>query len=186
MQTGINRYRQWQDRHSVLFGKLLLLWGLQKYGYPKDCLTKIRFDKHKRPYIDSEIDFNISHSGKYVICAISDTLRVGIDVEKNRNIDLMDYKNHMHPAHWKEIRESAEINNAFFNFWTKIESVLKADGKGIASSLREIHIQNDTAVINGTSWYIRDIELDPGYNCSLTTNTAISEISMTEMKYSEC
>ena len=99
---------------------------------------------------------------------------------------MLDYKNHIHPAHWKEIRESAEINNAFFNFWTKIESVLKADGKGIATSLREIHIQNDIAVINGTSWYTRDIELGPGYSCSLATNTGVLEISMTEMDYFEC
>ena len=40
----INRYRKWEDRQSVLFGKLLLLKGLQEYGFPTNCLKQLEYN----------------------------------------------------------------------------------------------------------------------------------------------
>jgi 4'-phosphopantetheinyl transferase len=71
IRDKINRYVRWQDRQAGLFGKLLLLKGLTEYGgYFPDCLNSLSYNDFGRPFIDSDIDFNISHSGDYVVCAV--------------------------------------------------------------------------------------------------------------------
>src|ERR1044072_5638420 len=65
------RYKQWRDRLLHLAGKLLLLEALQQFGFNSGCLQLLKYNKYNRPYIPGNIDFNISHSGNYVVCAIA-------------------------------------------------------------------------------------------------------------------
>ncbi len=103
IRNKINRYVRWQDRQAGLFGKLLLLKGLTEYGgYPPGCLNSLSYNDFGRPFIDSDIDFNISHSGDYVVCAVGTRRRrvptderVGIDIEKIRPAVLSDFKKYM-------------------------------------------------------------------------------------------
>ena len=70
-QNKILKYRNWQDAQRSLLGKALLINGLHKLGLKQYSLSSIKFSKLERPYFDDSIDFNISHSGGCVICAIS-------------------------------------------------------------------------------------------------------------------
>jgi 4'-phosphopantetheinyl transferase len=62
IKQRIDRYRRWQDRQAVLFGRILLRNCLTEYGYPSECLEMLRVDKWGRLYLDGGIDFNISIS----------------------------------------------------------------------------------------------------------------------------
>jgi len=118
-QQKILRYRRWQDRHAALFRRLLLKMALLEAGYPSSCLELLQFDNYNRPSIDSNIDFNISHSGNYVLCAISRTGRIGIDIEFIKDIDINYYRNFMS-------NNEAPIRR-FHDYWTIKESVMDAD-----------------------------------------------------------
>ena len=71
MGRKIRRYRRWQDQQSAVLGKLLLLYGLQKYGYGKEVLESVEKEKQDKPFIPEVVDFNISHSGRYVLCGFN-------------------------------------------------------------------------------------------------------------------
>src|SRR5256885_810714 len=66
----IRRYRQWQDAHGCLFGKLLLMAALREEGLPGN-LDHMQYTDYGRPYLQNGPDFNISHSGHRVACIVA-------------------------------------------------------------------------------------------------------------------
>ena len=73
--------------------------------------------------------FNLSHSGAYIVLAVSDA-EVGVDVERVQERRLRVAGRVLLP----EEREWMEHNpiERFFRLWTLKESVMKAVGKGLA------------------------------------------------------
>ena len=83
------KYLRWQDRKLNVLGKLLLIEGLKLYNLDSGYLEKLKYTKYGKPYfLDLELDFNISHSGEYAICALAKGMRLGVDIEKIKEIDL--------------------------------------------------------------------------------------------------
>ena len=176
IQTQIMRFKRWQDRHASLLGKILLLEGLKKYGYPPDCLKNLSYSPYNRPFLDDSIDFNISHSGEYVVCAINNEGRVGIDIERMRPLDFSEFRNYMTSEEWNMMHESPDQLEYFYELWTVKESVIKGEGKGLSIPLLDIHWEGETASVSNNLWYIRKILIDPGYSCHVAANHEISEL----------
>ena len=93
MQNQVYSYVKEEDRKRYLFGKLMLRKLLVEYGNSKTILNNIQIGENSRPYLIGNIDFNISHSGDYVICAISNESKIGIDIEKIIPINVMEIEN---------------------------------------------------------------------------------------------
>lgn len=178
IQERINRFRRWQDRKSVLLGKVLLMNGLMGYGYPHDCLQRLSYTKYNRPFIDNSIDFNIAHSEEYVVCALTDKGRVGIDIEKIKLIELEDFKDHITFEQWKTIKESPNQLKKFYELWTVLESVIKADGKGMSIPLLDIHTDGKEAIVYDNIWYVTTIDIDPFYSCHISTDVEKVDIKI--------
>ncbi|MGZ5608487.1 MAG: 4'-phosphopantetheinyl transferase family protein [Methylobacter sp.] len=167
-QQKILRYRRWQDRHAALFGRLLLKIALVEAGYPSSCLELLQFDIYNRPSIDANIDFNISHSGNYVVCAISTNGRIGIDIEQIKNIDISYYKNFMSIDEWNNIINNEAFTGRFYHYWTIKESVMKADGRGLSIPPQDIITHSDHATVYNKKWGLKEIPIpDNGYCCHL-------------------
>jgi 4'-phosphopantetheinyl transferase len=201
LQNKILSYHRWQDRHAGLFGKLLLSQGLTLYGYSADSLNHLSYTEFGRPYLDnSSIDFNISHSGDYVVCAITAQGRIGIDIEKIKPIDLSGFERYMTSSEWKSIRESAEPYHTFYSYWTKKESAMKAYGFGLSVPLDKILIDNDKAVFytnnssiinintaTNNNLFLHEMIINASYKCHLATpvdkvNIRIFETRIPERK----
>ena len=150
-----------------MFGKLLLAEGLQRCGYPPEKARNIVWDASGRPFLDGGMDFNISHSDAYVVCAFSPVGRIGIDIERIRQIDLCDFEGQMTREQWEEITASEDRLDTFFSLWTKKEAVTKADGRGISIPLDEIIIEKETVVLAGELWRLKKIKITGGYCCHL-------------------
>src|SRR5688572_21163198 len=80
-RNKILRYRQWEDRHASLFGKLLLKEAFSATASGKYRLEDIFIDDHDKPHVKGDLFFNISHSGSYVVCAVGEKQMLGIDIE---------------------------------------------------------------------------------------------------------
>ncbi len=176
------------DRHDRLLARLLLRHLLQtRFGFTADCLERIRLDENRRPFINREIDFNISHSGGLVICAVAENLRLGIDVEKIAPVNLADYATFLSRDEYRKLQSAAAPEKEFFAFWTTRESLLKADGHGLPLET-ELHQAPDNACfIASRQYFATRLDLPPGYVGHLAADHATSrprcrEIPLTDLQ----
>ncbi|WP_333874633.1 4'-phosphopantetheinyl transferase family protein [Methylobacter sp.] len=165
IQQKILRYHRWQDRHAALFGRVLLKLALLEAGYPSSCLESLKLDNYNRPSIDSNIDFNISHSEAYVLCALSENGRIGIDIEYIKDIEMIYYSDFMSNSEWHNIIHDKAPISRFYHYWTLKESVMKADGRGLNIPPKDIISYQDYAVVDNKKWGLKKIPIPHNEYC---------------------
>lgn len=109
----------------------------------------INFKKNKygKPYLKDhqEFNFNISHSGDFVICAIDDK-PIGIDIEKIKQIEYKEIaKNYFTVSEFQYIISQDSENNLskFYEIWTLKESYIKCCGLGLSMPMDSFSIDID-------------------------------------------
>ena len=101
-------------------------------------------DENGKLYIpDSNIYVNLSHSGKYAVCAVSDK-PIGIDIQLCDKADMEIAKRFFAPD---EV-EYLENGGDFFEIWVKKESFIKAVGMGLGMSLKSFSVMDNTTARN--------------------------------------
>jgi 4'-phosphopantetheinyl transferase len=176
IRQKICRYKNWEDAHTSLIGKLLLLKALQDSGLQKIDLSMLTYNEYGRPSIPEAIDFNISHSETLVLCAVSTNGSVGIDVEALKPINKTDFYNCWTPSETKAIYDNPEDYNTFYGYWTKKEAVVKAIGNGLNIPLTDIEIKGDLATVaNHGNWYVKEISFSEKYIVHMATKVAYNE-----------
>ena len=168
-QQKILNYKRMEDSLASLYGRLLLNEGLASLGLKEDIRT-LRYTRFGRPFLFSNIYFNISHSGSYVVCAISD-FPIGVDLEFVRPIEVEFYRSLFCPEEWSSIETSIDKNYKFLYYWTAKEAVLKAEGTGLNTPLKKVKVYNGYAELNKSIWQLHLIDLVPGYVCQIATKT---------------
>ena len=103
-------------------------------SYLKNVLSKeeILYKEKGKPYFENGPYFNVSHSGKYVVMAISDK-EVGVDIEENVQKDMSSIIRIFNDAEAKVIKEHSD----FYYLWCAKESLIKCMGSSIAK-IKEI------------------------------------------------
>jgi len=173
MANKIQRYHRWQDAQASLFGKLMLVEGLIKYGYDHKVLSALQYSEYDRPSLQGGPEFNISHAGSIVVCAITEGQKLGIDVEEVKEIDFEDFRSIWRADEWANIYNTSGDTVPFFTYWTRKEAVIKADGKGLSIPLKEIYVYDDHARIHQEKWYLKQLNLYPNYLFHLCSNLPI-------------
>ncbi|RAP52493.1 MAG: hypothetical protein BZ137_08615 [Methanosphaera sp. rholeuAM130] len=148
-KNKVSRFRFDKDK-KLGCGAYLLLMKLLEEKHIYNPLFKT--GKYDKPYIVNypNIHFNMSHSGKYVACAISDT-QVGIDIEYNDpTIDLNIARNYFFNSEYENIIKSKNPSDEFFKYWVLKESYMKYTGLGFNLPLDsfEIIIEEDMRLKN--------------------------------------
>ena len=98
--------------------------------------------KFGKAYISNHenIHFNLSHSNKMILCAISDK-EVGVDVEYvDAEIDLNIAKHYFFNKEYDSIMKSDNPANEFFKYWVLKESYMKYTGLGMNLKLNSFEI----------------------------------------------
>ncbi|MFO7557428.1 MAG: 4'-phosphopantetheinyl transferase superfamily protein [Desulfobacterales bacterium] len=183
LQERICRFHRWQDRQAGLYGKLLLRKALTGCGCSDACLENLKFTRFGRPFMDHDIDINLSHSGEIAVCAVSKNGRVGIDIEKIKPVELSGFKKYILPEVWKEIDRSDEKENLFYDYWTMVESSLKADGRGFSLPIEEMAVNGNAVTLCGKNWYITRLDIGEGYRCCLASSRNEPELSVSEIRF---
>lgn len=136
-QKKILNAKKQQNRLQSLGAGLLLNYVLHRYGISVDTL---RTDEHGKPIVNG-ICFNLSHSGDYVICAVSER-PVGCDIEQIKEAPKLVAERAFsveENAYLKSFSGDA-YNREFFHLWTKKESFLKMKGIGIRVPLQTLEM----------------------------------------------
>ncbi len=180
-QKDINVYKHWESAQASLLGKVLLQYGFQKLNLSYS-LHDIQIGAKDRPFINDEIDFNISHSGEYIIVAIVANAKVGVDIEKQRKLNVNLFRKYFDDNEWNEIQSSAITLQTFLDLWTIKESAIKCDGRGVeilSETHKDYKIKNSVYCDN-KEFYFQSIEIENDYACCVCSNK-IFEMNLYEI-----
>jgi len=170
MQNKINSFRNRKDAERSLTGNILLMQLLAEAGLNAYALNQVKYTEYQKPYFDNSVSFNISHSGDYVVCALSKINEVGIDVEEIKHISMDDFNGLFAPVEWNEVVKSENKLNAFYTLWTKKEAFLKAIGCGLNQPLNEVVIEDNAIIWKNKQWFLHEIILDKNHLAWLCCN----------------
>lgn len=142
-QCRVDRFRFKDDKKRTVAGEMLARKAISEWCSVNAEDVIFYYKEHGKPYaVSLDIEFNISHSGDIVVCAVGNS-PVGIDVEEIRPIDLKVAKRicsnnelvylfgHIPTDQDFVYTTDKEILTRFFEIWTKKEAYAKWVGTGI-------------------------------------------------------
>lgn len=138
-QEKIDYFRFEKDK-KLSAGAYLLLMKLLSEENINEPIFKT--EKYGKAYISNHenIYFNLSHSSKIVLCAISD-MEVGADVEYiDPEIDLNIAKHYFYNSEYENIMNAENKSDEFFKYWVLKESYMKYTGLGMNLKLDSFEI----------------------------------------------
>ena len=143
----IRRLKMPDDKKRCIAGGLLINHFLNG--------AKISVNEFGKPVADNGKYFNISHSGDYVLFVLSDS-EIGCDIEKIHyaNIERIGKKvfcdNEM-----QEIISASDRQTAFFDLWTRKESLLKCIGEGFHRKAKSVDVSCKVYKENEICYYLK-------------------------------
>ncbi|WP_299188246.1 4'-phosphopantetheinyl transferase superfamily protein [uncultured Aquimarina sp.] len=179
LQNEVFKFRRWQDRYNCLLGKLLVYLGHYLFcGSPLE-FSRFLKDSYGKPYIkDSNIHFNISHSGNTAVCAFSKQ-SIGVDIEEVNDLDVTMFDTVFNPD--EMLRINTDGTSKFYEFWTIKEAVSKAIGKGLGIPLLDIKIKDKYVIYNNNEWQIESYKMGNKY-CTVASGIC-NKIRIKEIEF---
>jgi len=122
--------------------------------------VSIQYDSVGKPYLPHHrwLSFNLSHSGRDLVVAVSKNRSVGVDVENlERNVKAEALaKRYFFPEEYAEVQslDDRKQREVFLRFWVLKEAAVKAWGKGLAKDLRRTRCR----FLHEGVWTIGDAE----------------------------
>lgn len=184
-----------KNRYIIARGILRQILG----NYLAKDPGKLRFDytTKGKPLLatnagSATLSFNLSHSGAFVLYAITLNRNIGIDIEHlSHEVSFMQIAQRFFSQGEISLLEGTDKNNMhelFFRYWTRKEAFLKAMGEGISFPMEKV----DVSLINGTDlspvtlvgderesarWYVKDLFPAPGYAAAVAVEGGNCDIS---------
>ncbi len=179
-KTRLCSFRRKEDRELLLVSSILLVKLLEDSGNSDYKLSDIQYSAAGKPYFEgSNFDFNISHTDDCAVVAFAVNRRIGIDIEKIKDIDLSDFENILPINLWDQIHLSGNKIRTFYHYWTLLESALKADGGGLSLvSSGKVLIKNNCVILDGKHWFSEHMNFDPLFSCCLSSDKEIEAVNM--------
>jgi len=168
-QSRIKRFHFYKDAQNALLSDILARFLIGKRTGLTNRQLQFSANAYGKPFLvnDTRVQYNLSHSGNYIAFAI-DSEPVGIDIELIEPIDLKiadRFFSNDETAYIKSRAEEMRIT-AFYEIWTKKESRIKLEGKGLSIPLTGFSVLNQTA---GGFLYYNMLEDRSGVMCHVCT-----------------
>lgn len=132
--------------------------------------NEIEYTIYEKPFLKNDSRFfNLSHSGDYVIMAVSDKI-VGVDIEKIKTADMEVAKKCFQKAEIEYLQNHPLPDKIFYSLWTRKESLMKATGYGLnmaPESFCVLPIDSSEIVLDGQTWYFKHYTLNEDYAVSV-------------------
>ena len=149
----IMHYLRNDDKKRSVCAYALLKYAWIESGRNPEKLS-ISYNEYGKPYIqnDESFHFNLSHSGKWVVIAYSDSL-VGIDIEqvKENQYSVMELVCcEREKKYIRNATSAKDFDRRFIRVWTIKESYIKFLGTGLYTELNsfDIDISEEIKLLN--------------------------------------
>lgn len=185
-QRKIDGFKFDKDKNLSLGAELLLKYVLINEGLDYNSLT-IKSGRHNKPYLDvDDFFFNVSHSGKYALIAISNK-EVGCDIEEIEKADINVVKRFFHENEYYKLLTllQKERNEVFYRLWTIKEAYRKNKGVGLQMALDEDDFSSciDKADFEVNTVHMHIVNDFEGYMiCVASVNPNIDDIKVLSIK----
>jgi 4'-phosphopantetheinyl transferase len=177
-----SRFRFEDDKYRFAIARHSLRLILSKYLSLSPLEIHIAAEKGQKPRVLnslSGIQFNISHSGEWILVAVANS-ETGIDIEK---IDPAFSYQELLPDHFSEkeinyISEAADPLVAFYYLWTRKESLIKARGTGLRDHLKEMDVLDPDALfaLQAESWKLESFNISAMYPAAVACHSSVEKI----------
>lgn len=117
--------------------------------------AEISVNEYGKPFCKNGAFFNISHSGNYVLFAVS-SKDVGCDIEEIRQLkalrlgQIVFCDNEMN-----FLKSSFDVLTTFFKMWTRKEALLKCMGDGFHRGAKSVDVRGRLFCENGKNYYMK-------------------------------
>ncbi|MBL3732244.1 4'-phosphopantetheinyl transferase superfamily protein [Lysinibacillus sp. HST-98] len=176
VQRKVQQYKHWQDQQRALLGSTLIRWAL--LPYIDDVLLYLAHNECGRPYIAGhphwQGDFNLSHSGNWIVLAVTTIGRVGIDVEEIKPVseDVMVYA----LSETERQLVSHQPLHVFYEFWTLKEALFKT---GLLPNLSPYLLDTTNIKKTRKDLFTQIFYLDPQHPVCVCWNNESSKLITT-------
>lgn len=184
-QVRAARFVRERDRRRFRVAHAALRHILAEYlGNPPRAI-RFTYAAQGKPAVVNDLDlrFNLSHAGERALVAIAVGRDVGIDIEEQRDIDVLGLAREVCSPAERQVLAAAVGDRRlelFYRCWTRKESFVKARGDGLSFPVRELHVRLDAEgpqllvasarrSADVDRWTIRALPADPGCVAALTT-----------------
>jgi 4'-phosphopantetheinyl transferase len=166
------RFRFAEHRRHFIVCRGTLREILSIYAEQHPSRITFIYNRYGKPSLrDSDVRFNVSHSGGWALQAVSRDADVGVDIER---VDPR-FASDQIPERFFSPREVAQLRGlpkdqqtaAFFRCWTRKEAYIKARGLGLALALDSFDVSlapNDPPTLaRAGDWSVQDLDAPSGY-----------------------
>ena len=184
-QDRAQRMRVQEKKREYIIGRLALRSILSAYsGTPCDQLS-FDYGPQKKPSLaeqetlppERRLDFNLSHSGRIILIAVTLGKRIGIDVEyiEPDRADEKIAQRYFSPTEFTTLKNLPDEDRiaGFYRCWTSKEAFVKARGDGLTFPLDafDVAISNEERAIleirdtneDAARWELKAIEVGDKY-----------------------
>ena len=176
-QDKVRRFHRDTDRQSSIAARGALRLLLSVYtGIPASEI-EFGYCGNGKPYVaDSEVEFNVSHSGEWVVLAIGRSRNIGVDIEMiNRELDVMAIASrYFTPEEIARIENSEDRHAEFFQLWARKEAYVKACGSTLFRELRSFAIPAGDGEKDG--WHFCRLEAGSKYVAAVVTDNITASV----------
>ncbi|WP_172819618.1 4'-phosphopantetheinyl transferase family protein [Gloeomargarita lithophora] len=136
----INHLSHPKTRQKLILSRGLLRLLLSHYLRIKPKVIKLAINPWGKLYLPNHaLQFNLTHSGCYLVFALSEGYSVGVDVEQIRPLQCphrltQRYGTPTEQTHWQTLAPPAQ-QRYFFELWVAKEAYAKALGTGLTGTL---------------------------------------------------
>lgn len=142
-QEKLEYYRFDIDKKLSLYSELAVRMALAILLHCSPKEFNFALHKNGKPYVSnvSNIFFNISHTRNAILCSVSNTGKVGVDIEKLENHipKQMDKICHIEELRYLNSLSISYRKIEYCKIWTRKEAFVKRDGMGIGQNLTKIN-----------------------------------------------
>ena len=178
-QDKVARYLMPADRARCLVGGLLMSRILSISD-----ASQLKFNSYGKPSL-SNCFFNLSHSGMYVIMAVSDA-EIGVDIEQ-----ILPYSDDVAKKcfvleEYRWLKQQGDLAS-FYALWTAKESIMKASGLGLQmapESFDVLPVADGPRTVRGKTWFLYR-HIHDGHQICIASEKEIYHIEMIHLSKSD-
>jgi 4'-phosphopantetheinyl transferase len=184
-QARAARFRFPEHKRRFIVARAVLRQILSFYTEIAPNKLEFSYGEHGKPTLatPSTLQFNLTHSEDLAAYAIGHQL-LGIDIEKiksNYEIGLPErFFSLQEREHLLQVPEAGRVA-AFYQVWARKEAIIKASGKGLATSLASYSVSpnniEEKIQLGYEEWYLQPLSIDSAFAAALASKQAAKKLS---------